>query len=109
MTSWLVVVKNWHDEEKNYDWGTGKSANGKVIGHFTQVVWKKATKLGCGKSLIPVNGKMQPFYIAQMDVVGIVGNKEELGLVGRPKQVKLIFLLSHCICYNVFFTGWHKA
>eukprot|EP00112_Aurelia_sp_Birch-Aquarium-sp1_P021591 Seg5856.2 transcript_id=Seg5856.2/GoldUCD/mRNA.D3Y31 product="Golgi-associated plant pathogenesis-related protein 1" protein_id=Seg5856.2/GoldUCD/D3Y31 len=84
--SWLIAVKDWHDEEKNYDWNTGKSSNGKAIGHFTQVVWKKATKVGCGKSEMTLDGSKGPFYIAQMDVVGIVQKNEELGLVGRPKQ-----------------------
>ena len=34
-----------------------------------------------------------PFYIAQMDVVGIVQNKKELGLVGKPKKVGLVDIL----------------
>jgi len=87
--SWLIAVKDWHDEEKNYDWKTGKSSNGKAIGHFTQVVWKKATKVGCGKSEMTMYGSKGPFYIAQMDVVGIVQNKKELDLVGKPKESDL--------------------
>ena len=34
----------------NYDFNAHKSANGRVIGHFTQVVWKKSSELGIGKA-----------------------------------------------------------
>ncbi len=88
--SWLINVKDWHDEEENYDYSTGKSKNGKAIGHFTQVVWKKAKKLGCAMSEMTLYGSKGPFYIAQMDVVGIVQTKDELDNVGKPKEV----------CYN---------
>lgn len=95
--SWLIAVKDWHDEEKNYDWKTGKSSNGRAIGHFTQVVWKKATKVGCGKSEMTLYGSKGPFYIAQMDVVGIVQDKKELDLVGKPKEVSHIPLFFECV------------
>jgi len=36
----------WYKENKNYDYNTGKSKGG-VIGHFTQIVWKGTTQLGC--------------------------------------------------------------
>ncbi len=86
--SWLIAVKDWVDEQKDYDYNTGKSKNGKAVGHFTQVVWKKATKVGCGKSEMTMMGSKGPFYIAQMDVVGIVQDKEkELEYVGKPKKV----------------------
>ena len=38
----------WYDEIANYDFSTGASSNGEVIGHFTQLVWKKSTKVGFG-------------------------------------------------------------
>ncbi|CAH1798831.1 unnamed protein product, partial [Owenia fusiformis] len=36
------AIKMWYDEVKDY----GKN-NGGVTGHFTQVVWKSSTKVGC--------------------------------------------------------------
>lgn len=33
-------TQRWYDEIKDFNWDTGKSKNGKPVGHFTQVVWK---------------------------------------------------------------------
>ena len=42
------VMQGWYyKEEPNYNYSTGKSKNGGVIGHFTQVVWKSTTQIGC--------------------------------------------------------------
>lgn len=66
--SWKAVIKTWHDQEKNYDWKTFKSMNDQKVGCFQQLIWAGATKLGCGMSII--NGL--PFYVAQMDVAGVI-------------------------------------
>ena len=42
------VMNSWYyKEEPNYNYQTGKSKNGGVIGHFTQVVWKNTQQIGC--------------------------------------------------------------
>ena len=42
------VADKWYAEEANYDYSTGKAKkDGLVIGHFTQLVWKKSKKIGC--------------------------------------------------------------
>ena len=33
----VAAVQAWYDEIQDYDWSTGTSANGRPIGHFTQV------------------------------------------------------------------------
>jgi pathogenesis-related protein 1 len=38
-------VDAWYDEGANYDYGSTCS----VLDHFTQVVWKSTTKVGCGQ------------------------------------------------------------
>lgn len=42
------VVKLWYDEVKDYDYDN--PGYSKKTGHFTQVVWKNSTGLGCGCS-----------------------------------------------------------
>lgn len=38
----------WYNEIKDYDFKTGKSANGGVVGHFTQLVWNDTEEVGFG-------------------------------------------------------------
>lgn len=48
--SMVSVVDGWGNEVNNYDMSTHTCAADQVCGHFTQVVWKATTKLGCGKA-----------------------------------------------------------
>lgn len=41
------VVASWADERQNYDHASNTCRRG-MCGHYTQVVWAKSTKLGCG-------------------------------------------------------------
>lgn len=42
-----AVVQAWYDEVQWYDYETNSCEEGKVCGHFTQVVWSTTTELGC--------------------------------------------------------------
>ncbi|MDX1959828.1 MAG: CAP domain-containing protein [Leptospiraceae bacterium] len=42
------VTKAWYDEVTDYNYSANSCASGKVCGHYTQVVWKNSTSLGCG-------------------------------------------------------------
>jgi len=41
-------VQSWYDEIKDYDFASHRSRTGQAVGHFTQVVWRGSTQLGCG-------------------------------------------------------------
>lgn len=46
-----TAVQAWYDEINDYPSYYGESAVDNatgVVGHFTQVVWKDSTNLGCG-------------------------------------------------------------
>ena len=42
-----LVVKKWYDEEPLYDYGNSGYIVG--VGHFTQIVWKETTEIGCAR------------------------------------------------------------
>lgn len=42
------VVKMWYDEVNDYNYAKNTCKPGKMCGHYTQVVWKNSTKVGCG-------------------------------------------------------------
>lgn len=38
----------WYNERYNYSYTTTESTNGNPVGHFTQMIWRSTTQLGCG-------------------------------------------------------------
>ncbi|MEM7296682.1 MAG: pathogenesis-related family 1 protein [Bacteroidota bacterium] len=42
------VVKSWGSEIEFYDYGTNSCTD--VCGHYTQIVWKNTTHVGCAKA-----------------------------------------------------------
>ncbi|HMV80096.1 MAG TPA: pathogenesis-related family 1 protein [Leptospiraceae bacterium] len=59
-SSWTVTdaVTSWYSEKSNYTYSSNSCASGKVCGHYTQVVWKNSTKLGCYLANCPSNAGM---------------------------------------------------
>ena len=46
-----AVVQDWASEAKDYDLERGTCR--KVCGHFTQVIWRKTQRVGCGVAMCP--------------------------------------------------------
>jgi pathogenesis-related protein 1 len=42
------VVKDWGSEKADYDYASNTCEDGKLCGHYTQIVWRATTKVGCG-------------------------------------------------------------
>jgi hypothetical protein len=58
-----AAVDSWYSEVANWDFATSASKGTGMTGHFTQVVWKSTTKLGCGAASCPnilMGGKTWP-------------------------------------------------
>ncbi|KAG0550654.1 hypothetical protein BDA96_01G357000 [Sorghum bicolor] len=49
------AVKSWVDEKKHYHLSSNSCDPGKVCGHYTQVVWRKSTRLGCARVVCAAN------------------------------------------------------
>lgn len=62
-------VKDWYNEIANYDFAQGTSTGG-VIGHFTQVVWKSTTQVGCAVAQCSGNDLMVCQYSPAGNVEG---------------------------------------
>ena len=53
-----LVVYSWAEEAQQYDY-TANSCSG-VCGHYTQIVWRPATQVGCGVRRCTTNTPFQP-------------------------------------------------
>lgn len=45
------VLDSWGGEMQDYDYASNTCARGKVCGHYTQVVWRSTTDIGCAKAV----------------------------------------------------------
>jgi pathogenesis-related protein 1 len=52
------VVDDWGSEQADYDASSNTCAWGKACGHYTQMVWKNTTEVGCGKAVCPDNSQI---------------------------------------------------
>ncbi|XVF00654.1 hypothetical protein REPUB_Repub04eG0019700 [Reevesia pubescens] len=43
------AVRMWVNEKADYNYNSNTCAQGKVCGHYTQVVWRNSVRLGCAK------------------------------------------------------------
>ncbi|SMD32134.1 pathogenesis-related protein 1 [Reichenbachiella faecimaris] len=45
------AVDSWGAEKQDYDYKKNKCQTDKMCGHYTQIVWKNTTEVGCAKSI----------------------------------------------------------
>ncbi|XP_005084971.1 peptidase inhibitor 16 [Mesocricetus auratus] len=43
-----LAVENWNEEREHYNLSTATCDPGQMCGHYTQVVWSKSERIGCG-------------------------------------------------------------
>ncbi|CAH8581480.1 unnamed protein product [Dicrocoelium dendriticum] len=70
--NYTEAVRRWFDENVFYNYWTNKCEPKKVCGHYTQIVWAKTRKLGCGIERCP-KSKM-PFKYSVVCNYGPAGN-----------------------------------
>lgn len=50
LLNWYDAVTSWLNEWQDYDYNSNTCKSWSLCGHFTQIVWKNTTKIGCGQS-----------------------------------------------------------
>ncbi|OVA10782.1 Allergen V5/Tpx-1-related [Macleaya cordata] len=68
------AVKAWVDERKWYDHGSNSCTPGQECGHYTQIVWKTTTRVGCAK--VTCDSGLGEFMICNYDPAGNYDNEE---------------------------------
>ncbi|XBI05545.1 hypothetical protein VPH35_133701 [Triticum aestivum] len=64
------AVNSWVSEKQNYHRGSNTCDTGKVCGHYTQVVWRRSTRIGCARVICDRNWGV--FIICSYDPPGNV-------------------------------------
>jgi len=49
--SWDNAIQAWYGEEPSWDYVSSTSSDGGVVGHFTQIVWKATSQVGCAMNV----------------------------------------------------------
>lgn len=50
--SFAYSAKLWYGEKADYDYASNSCIAGAMCGHYTQMIWKNSTELGCGSAVI---------------------------------------------------------
>ncbi len=64
------AVDLWHQEKANYSGGPIQSNQVAQVGHWTQVVWKATTKVGCGRATCGTKTVVVCNYSQQGNIIG---------------------------------------
>jgi pathogenesis-related protein 1 len=60
------ITNDWAAEASDYDYGRNTCTSGKVCGHYTQLVWRDSTEVGCAVQRCENAGPFRraPWYLA---------------------------------------------
>ena len=62
------VVDDWGNERTDYDYKNNSCTKGKMCGHYTQVIWKTTTTVGC--AIAVCNDSREQVWVCQYQPPG---------------------------------------
>jgi uncharacterized protein YkwD len=68
--AWYCEIKNYNFDRPELVGGFTQNCNPPVNGHFTQVVWRATTELGCGRATCTINGQQGTYWVCRYSVRG---------------------------------------
>ncbi len=69
-----LPVDSWAGERADYNYSRNSCAPGKMCGHYTQVVWKSSTTVGCGYAVC--EDSKEQIWVCQYQPAGnVVGSR----------------------------------
>lgn len=72
--STTAAIQAWYDEKTHYDYQ--RPGFSMSTGHFTQLVWKSSTRLGCASAVCHgINGTPGTFFVCEYSPPGNITNK----------------------------------
>ncbi|CAG7822870.1 unnamed protein product [Allacma fusca] len=93
-TATKQAFDGWYNENQNYNYRNGLSGNGKVIGHFTQQVWKSSTELGCAWAANPADAVL-------FRVANIPTSESDVNILYLKNVMRFIWVIV-CLVTSVF-------
>ncbi|KAF7543962.1 hypothetical protein G7Z17_g10320 [Cylindrodendrum hubeiense] len=95
-------VEAWGDERDDYNFKRGKFSHG--TGHFTQLVWKATTDVGCGRRLCGQSGwYLVCEYWPRGNVIGAftdeVQAQEGGGVIYKPRLGVVFAIVLGCVLF----------
>ena len=49
-STYVDAINSWYGEKSNYNYSNNSCATNTMCGHYTQIIWKNSTEIGCGQA-----------------------------------------------------------
>ncbi len=76
-------VLAWAEECKDFTYDTSACTAGEQCGHFTQVVWSKSQRFGCGVTYCPMGEDQEELWVCNYDPPGNTRTIYDDGMGGK--------------------------